>query len=128
LVGRMGNARYSQMGITNPEVVSAMVSTPPEAMLWLTVNKDQPWVDHKAFNFSEPQWAGRTMEAKFGRGNGRHIGTSSEIEARIERKRAMGPAPRMAGLRTEPAPSGPRPKTGSEIVREMRRARGYATE
>jgi hypothetical protein len=68
------------------------------------------------------------MEAKFGRGNGRHIGTSSEIQSRIDRKRAMGPAPRMAGLRMEAPDERPRPKTSSEIVRQMRRARGFPAE
>jgi hypothetical protein len=71
--------------------------------------------------------AGRTMERKFGRGIGRQIGTSSEIQSRIDRKRAMPMQPRAAGVRVEP-PSPPRPRTGSEIVAQMRRARGFPTD
>jgi hypothetical protein len=68
---------------------------------------------------------GRTMEGKFGRGAGRHVGTSAEIEARLDRKRAMPSQPRPAGVRMEAPDERPRPKTSSEIVRQMRKARGF---
>jgi hypothetical protein len=68
------------------------------------------------------------MESKFGRGNGRHIGTSSEIEARLDRKRAMPYQPRPAGVRMEAPDERPRPKSSAEIVRQMRRARGFPAE
>jgi hypothetical protein len=81
---------------------------------------------HKLKSFDDYlNQTGATMTRKFGGGTGRHIGTSSEIDARIERKRALGPAPRMAGLRMETPDDRPRPKTSAEIVRQMRKARGF---
>jgi len=68
------------------------------------------------------------MSRKFGvGGRTRIVGTQSEIEARLDRKRAMPSHPRTAGVRTPQETQQPRPKTAQEIVAQMRRARGFPT-
>jgi hypothetical protein len=68
----------------------------------------------------------KTMEQKFGGGGRKFVGTQSDIEARLDRKRAMGGHPRSSGVRMQSEPQ-PRPKTAQEIVAEIRRARGFPT-
>jgi hypothetical protein len=115
------------LGFADTERALAPISNDVRQLAMISAGLRQ--AGHKLRSFDEYlSDAGRTMESKFGRGAGRHVGTSSEIEARIERKRAMGPAPRMAGLRMEERDDRPRPKTSTEIVRSMRRARGFPTE
>lgn len=51
---------------------------------------------------------------------------ASKVQQRVDMKRAAPQQPKAAGARTPIQSSGPRPKTPSEIVAEMRKARGFS--
>jgi hypothetical protein len=71
--------------------------------------------------------AGAHLTKKFGHGARSMVGTASEIEARINRKRAATPQPRASSFRAE-STNGPKPpKTAQQIVQEIRKARGFTT-
>jgi hypothetical protein len=112
------------LGLANSEAALAPIANDVRRLAMISGALRQG--GHKLKSFDDYlSDVGRTMESKFGRGNGRHIGTSSEIEARLERKRAMASQPRPAGVRMQSPDERPRPKTSTEIVRQMRKARGF---
>jgi hypothetical protein len=55
---------------------------------------------------------------------GRGARSDQAQQVRIERKRALTPQPRAAGVRSQ-MPKGPKPKTGMEILQDMRVARNF---
>jgi hypothetical protein len=115
------------LGLANTEATLAPIANDVRSLAMISGALRQ--AGHRLKSFDQYlDDAGRTMESKFGRGNGRHIGTSSEIEARLDRKRAMPYQPRPAGVRMEAPDERPRPKSSAEIVRQMRRARGFPAE
>jgi hypothetical protein len=50
-------AYYSEMGVADPATITALTTTPPQEMRWLSINDGHMLIGYTIFSLSERQWA-----------------------------------------------------------------------